>query len=265
MAYADSLLADGERIVLRERQHWLEPVVDGRYAILLLIGAVILAILHLDPGGTIGGLLGYLALLMAIVGLAWLALVIAGWYNEAYMVTNRRVIKLSGLLNKHAADSSLEKINDAELDQSLLGRVLGYGDLDILTAAETEVDKFKMLHNAVEFKIQMLNQKHQLEFEGMRPPVGPPLRSNAGSQGQGSGTPAYTATGDVAPMSAPGPAAMTPTAPPPPAPAPAAPAARTMTPAEVTQTLNNLADLRDRGALTPEEYEAKKADLLGRL
>ena len=42
-------------------------------------------------------------------------------------------------------------------------------------------------------------------------------------------------------------------------------AGRSMTPAEVTQTLNGLADLRDRGAITPEEYEAKKADLLRRL
>ena len=36
-------------------------------------------------------------------------------------------------------------------------------------------------------------------------------------------------------------------------------------PAEVTRTLASLADLRDRGAITPEEYEAKKADLLARL
>jgi hypothetical protein len=34
---------------------------------------------------------------------------------------------------------------------------------------------------------------------------------------------------------------------------------------EVTRTLASLADLRDRGAITPEEYEAKKADLLSRL
>ena len=34
---------------------------------------------------------------------------------------------------------------------------------------------------------------------------------------------------------------------------------------EVTQTLARLADLRDKGAITPEEYEAKKAELLGRL
>jgi hypothetical protein len=36
-------------------------------------------------------------------------------------------------------------------------------------------------------------------------------------------------------------------------------------PDEVTRTLANLADLRDRGAITPEEYETKKADLLSRL
>jgi hypothetical protein len=34
---------------------------------------------------------------------------------------------------------------------------------------------------------------------------------------------------------------------------------------EVTKALANLADLRDRGAVTPEEYEAKKAQLLARL
>jgi hypothetical protein len=34
---------------------------------------------------------------------------------------------------------------------------------------------------------------------------------------------------------------------------------------EVTQTLARLADLRDSGAITVEEYEAKKQELLGRL
>ena len=45
----------------------------------------------------------------------------------------------------------------------------------------------------------------------------------------------------------------------------AAPAAAKADPDEVTRTLANLADLRDRGAITAAEYEAKKADLLSRL
>ena len=45
----------------------------------------------------------------------------------------------------------------------------------------------------------------------------------------------------------------------------APPAAARVDPDEVTRTLASLADLRDRGAITAEEYEAKKADLLSRL
>jgi len=51
-----------------------------------------------------------------------------------------------------------------------------------------------------------------------------------------------------------------------PAPSPASPTARAeLTADELTRTLGSLADLRDRGAISAEEYEAKKADLLRRL
>ena len=52
------------------------------------------------------------------------------------MITNRRLLKVTGILNKRSGDSSLEKINDAILSQTVLGRMLNFGDLEILTAAE---------------------------------------------------------------------------------------------------------------------------------
>jgi hypothetical protein len=56
------------------------------------------------------------------------------------------------------------------------------------------------------------------------------------------------------------------TATPAPVPAAAAPAAAPRAdPDEVTRTLASLADLRDRGAISPEEYERKKTELLTRL
>src|SRR5204863_9591267 len=69
------------------------------------------------------------------------------------------------------------KINDAVLDQNIIGRMLGYGDLDILTAAEQEVDHYKMLNQAPTFKKEMLNQKHALETDMVRMPS-PPLRAS---------------------------------------------------------------------------------------
>jgi hypothetical protein len=234
--YADRLLADGERVALRSRQHLLATVIEGRVPwVLLILSFVLIALdLSLEPG--VGrDLVGLLALGLLLVSLAWLAFIYMAWFNQDYLVTNRRVIKVEGILNKRSADSSLEKINDAVLQQSIFGRMLGYGDLDIMTAAEESVDRYRMLSQAQTFKRSMLDEKHKLEQEAFQIPA-PPLR-----------------------------AAPPPPPEPPPPPPPAAPAPRQMSSEEITDALGDLADLRDRGAISPEEYEAKKQDLLGRL
>ena len=264
MTYADTLLSDGERGTLRGRQHWLSIVLDSRWGILSLVVALLLLWVGAGPlakgdnGGLVDsfkGILGIVTLVLFVVGLGWIGLTIANWMNEEYLVTTRRVLKVEGVLNKHSADSSLEKINDAVLDQNVFGRLFNYGDLDIITANETEVDRYKMLSRVIAFKKEILNQKHQLEFEQMRPPIAPPLRAAPPPPPAAVSAPAMTMSGDTVPSAAGsaggGGQSMG--------------GGRSMTPAEVTQTLNGLADLRDRGAITPEEYEAKKADLLRRL
>jgi hypothetical protein len=266
MSYADTLLANGERVTLRSRQHWLAVFLESKWAWIALIGFIVLFWLNVGPlgKGDNGGLvdflkngLGLAALVLFVIAVVVIGANIVNYLNEEYLVTNRRVMKVSGFINKHAADSSLEKINDAVLDQNLFGRIFGYGDLDILTASDETVDKYKMLRGVVDFKKEMLNQKHDLEFEQMRPPVSPPLRAPYPPSGAQPAAP-MTMSGDVAPGIVPPPTAVPPAA-------PVAPPTPTMTPAEVTQTLAGLADLRDRGAITPEEYEAKKSELLGRL
>jgi hypothetical protein len=239
--YADNLLADGERVVLRSRQHWLATIVEGRMAWAIFIAAVVLEFLAGALSFELArNVFRWFALALLLVSLAWLAIIYWGWFSQDYLVTNRRVLKVEGILRKRSADSSLEKINDAVLEQSVLGRMFGYGDLDILTAAETSVDQYRMLSHAPQFKRTMLDEKHALEEEFLRVPA-PPLRA------------APVMTAPVA-----GPAA-------PAAPVETTPAARELSSAEITTALGNLADLRDRGAISPEDYEAKKQDLLGRL
>ena len=87
------------------------------------------------------------------------------YLNQEYVLTNRRVIQVEGVVNKRAADSSLEKINDAVLTQSIFGRALGFGDLKILTAAEAAISEFRMLADPIEFKKAMLDAKHEYEIE----------------------------------------------------------------------------------------------------
>ena len=159
--------------------------------------------------------------------------------NEEYLITNRRLIHAEGVVNKKTTDSSLEKINDAVLTESLFGRMFGFGDLDVLTASEEGIERLRMLRDAKDFKKAMIEAKHELEIEVARP-VMPPIRSE----------PAPVAVAPAAPAPAP-------------VPAPAAPAAPATT--DIGASLDRLGDLRDRGLITPEEYAAKRQELLDRL
>jgi hypothetical protein len=231
MSYAESLLATDERILYRGRQHWLAPLSDARNAVLLVLAGLVLWFLAasvVHPDGVLWQVWGGLAAILVVVGLAWIGKVYLSWKAEEYLITNRRVIKTEGLIDKKEGDSSLEKINDAVLKQGILGRLFKYGDLEILTANEDAIDRYTMLGHVVDFKKAMLNAKNDLD-DGIRRPV-------AGA----SQAPAPLAT------------------------APAAPARQTSAD-DVTGTLAKLADLRDKGAITPADYEAKKAELLGRI
>jgi hypothetical protein len=289
MSYADSLLSTGERITHRVRQHWFVLVWGARIPIAAIIVAIILLFLSRGIGDPAGTLLGLLTAVLFFGGLAFLAWGTLRYLNTEFVLTNRRVVQVEGVVNKRATDSSLEKINDAVLSQSIFGRVFGFGDLDVLTAAEAGIERFRMIIDPIGFKRAMLDAKHEYEVDMERsgwqpsPPIraaapsaGPPSGGAAPATGGGSSTGGGSGSGPTpsgvggtgaestaavaevpprvttpAPVSSPTPSAVA--APP------------KVNPDEVTRTLANLADLRDRGAISAEEYEAKKTDLLGRL
>lgn len=321
MRYADTLLTQGEVIVVRARQHWLALFLDARTAVALwIIGVLMLVavVIFTVTDRAIRDILSYIGIGAILLGVLVFLYHLWHWWSQDYLVTNRRILKVEGVFNKHAADSSLEKINDAVLDQNIVGRMLNYGDLDILTAADSAIDRYKMLDKAPAFKREMLQQKYALETEfAYHAPPTPPLRATtdgpeaerrdeqpstviaagpreearhpspprdvapavtnavedaAAAPGMPAGAPIGTAPAAAeaptpAERSAPAEAPMLAEAPTP-ATLPAAPARPRLSDSDattITQTLARLADLRDRGAITPEEYQSKKDELLDRL
>jgi len=166
MGYLEDLMGKNEQIVLTTRQHWIMIIgallVNG-FFILLLLGIGV-ALLFLVP------VLGWIPLALAgVISLFPLWRLLFDWlhwWNDTYVVTNRRIIQTQGVINKHVIDSSLEKINDVVLTQSALGRMLGYGDLEILTGSEIGVNALRRLSNPVRFKTEMLNQKEAMSEMG---------------------------------------------------------------------------------------------------
>jgi Bacterial PH domain/Short C-terminal domain len=264
MSYARNLLSRGEEVVFESRQHWL--AVLGQTWLFVIGAILVLAVLIWATSSDLGSIEGgvqVVSLVLLIVSLAYLGIKIWAWRNQEYLITTRRVIKAEGIFNKQMGDSSLEKVNDARLTQSFIGRIFDYGTLDILTASDAAetglLNDFPMLAEPVKFKVAMLNQKERLEFPDLAPPPAQrqaplpemqraePMAPRAGS------SQVSEVRSDGAPAPAPVPVA----------PAPAAPT--TGGSGEVAAALESLAGLRDKGLITPEEYEAKKRELLERL
>ena len=108
-------------------------------------------------------LIGLVLVLLPLISMFRDALI---WTNHEYLVTNRRVIQISGIFNKDVIDSSLEKVTDIKMTQSFFGRLFDFGDVEILTASEIGVNLFRRIGDPVKFKTAMLNAKEKLGYEG---------------------------------------------------------------------------------------------------
>jgi uncharacterized membrane protein YdbT with pleckstrin-like domain len=157
MSYEDRLLATNEHIVFRTRQHW---IVLAHQAVINLVPAAILGfgILLLTP--LFPPII--LALVVLVLPVGRFFLFVLKWWNEQHLITNRRVIQTEGMITKHVIDSSIEKVNDVVLTQSVWGRLLNYGDVEIMTASEIGINKMQRIGRPVAFKTAMMDQRASL-------------------------------------------------------------------------------------------------------
>jgi membrane protein YdbS with pleckstrin-like domain len=266
MSYARNLLARGEEVVYESRQHWFAVV--ARTWLWIVLAVIALAVVIFLVSGAepfVNQTVDQVVTLLAIVGLllavGWVGFTLWDWHNQEWLITTRRVIRAEGVLNKRVTDSSLEKINDAQLDQSMFGRIFGFGTLDILTAAEefnagSNIADFPMIADPIDFKKAMFDQKQMLENPDLAPPryqraAAPAAMQPADPMPPRAGSDRVVVASESAAA---------------PAPPPAAPAADPRpTSEELSATLERLAGLRDKGLITPDEFEAKKAQILERM
>jgi uncharacterized membrane protein YdbT with pleckstrin-like domain len=155
------MLGENEKIILVTRQHGfvLFSSIVAEVIVTLIVFGAAAALSLANPAALF-------VLLLALIPLAIMTRDILVWNNHQYIVTNRRVIQISGVINKNVIDSSLEKVTDIKMTQSFFGRLFDYGDVEILTASEIGVNMFKRIGNPVKFKTAMLNAKEKLGYEG---------------------------------------------------------------------------------------------------
>lgn len=225
----DPRLMRDERIVFTTSKHWASPVSDSWRAALLIVGALVVAWLQTDQTaglmGFVNRVLNLLEIALFLGGIGWIVYNIVAWRSAAYTVTNLRLLGQEGLLRKRETDTLLGSISDVRLRQSAVGRALGYGDLQILTSSG-EAGADKF--TSVRNPIEFKKQVVEQKVATAAPSAPSAAMSAASAQAASMPT--------VSPEQA-----------------------------QTMAALNSLAGLRDSGAITPEEYEAKKAELLARI
>lgn len=160
--YLKKLLTGDERVLLVARRHWLVRIFRTFWwaATFLLMVAGSIYVFSRSPAGDERWMWLAGGSVIPLAGWIWEHLV---WRNQMYVMTDWRVLQMDGVLAKTVADSMLEKLNDVKTEQSLLGRIFGYGDILILTASEQGANTFKTIAEPLRFKRTMLEAKEALE------------------------------------------------------------------------------------------------------
>lgn len=129
VTYPASLLAPGEVISEQMRPHWRSLTVPVIVFSLTAFGLFwLFSFIGFEPlRWVIAGISGFVLLFYVITPAA-------RWYSSEYVFTDRRVITRKGIIAKNGKDVPLAKINNISFDQSVLGRILNYGDLVIDSA-----------------------------------------------------------------------------------------------------------------------------------
>jgi len=113
MTYIEKHLHEGEHVVVRGRFHWLWHA--RAWAALLIFGWLIIGIIYF---------------IYEMIRLN----------TTEFAVTNRAVVMKKGFISAHVTQLSLEAVEGAQLDQGILGRIFGFGGLDIEGRGEGVID-----------------------------------------------------------------------------------------------------------------------------
>jgi uncharacterized membrane protein YdbT with pleckstrin-like domain len=128
LRYVRRVLQPNETIVYAARLHWR---VYARSACLLIVGAILVVAAAAFPGRAPDlGLALHIA--AGIVLLLALSAGLHGLLRRAtteLAVTDHRVIFKTGLLRRHTIEMNRGKVESVDVDQTIPGRVFGYGTI----------------------------------------------------------------------------------------------------------------------------------------
>jgi uncharacterized membrane protein YdbT with pleckstrin-like domain len=143
-------LRQTEYVVMVSKKHPLNIILVVTLDIIFLV----LLIIFLGSRGAMWTfLIGFLGLSCAVAVMLWVR------QRDIWIVTNQRVIDERGIFSLYSMESPLDKITNVSVNQSILGRILGYGLAQIQTAGEAGVTEEAKIMSPRAFREAIFEQR----------------------------------------------------------------------------------------------------------
>jgi uncharacterized membrane protein YdbT with pleckstrin-like domain len=149
MRYVRRVLQPGETVVYATKLHWIIywP------SILLLIICIILAgaAWYMADNSNVSLALGIAAVIFALLALSSAFRAFIHWATTELAVTDRRVIYKTGLIARHTIEMNRRQVESVDVDQSIFGRMIGYGTL-IIRGTGGSLEPMRRIDNPLTFR-----------------------------------------------------------------------------------------------------------------
>ena len=131
--YIDDILQPGEKVLYSTNAHWIFYLPAIAAWVVAVVFLVLSRMFVTDTPMLICWSLAAIAAIFALYKMltAWFH----RWTTETD-VTNLRVVHKSGFIKRRTFEMSLDKVESVDVNQSILGRILNYGDVTILGVGE---------------------------------------------------------------------------------------------------------------------------------
>jgi uncharacterized membrane protein YdbT with pleckstrin-like domain len=168
-----SKLLPGENLVLQDHPHWITVVKSLVAPVLLLVIVAIADFTILRPGGLYAPKLRtFLSLGVIALAILWLIVVWIRWRSITYTLTDQRIKIESGVFGRQEKIIPIDRVQDCSTRQSLIGRMLAYGRVEIDAAGAQGAEVLDHLPKPGDFRDQVFVQSEKRRGGGV--PVGPP-------------------------------------------------------------------------------------------
>lgn len=147
-----SKLLPGESLVLQQHPHWITFARAMVFPIALLAFIVIADLTFLSTTGDARTLMTLGVVALAVL---WLIVVWIRWQSVTYTLTNQRIKIEAGVFGRQEKVIPIDRVQDCTTKQSLLGRVLGFGRVEIDAAGAQGAEVLDDLPRPGDFRDQV--------------------------------------------------------------------------------------------------------------